>query len=72
MVYANANTYPGAYGSALLAFTADNNGKPTVLWTFLPNSFYALSGVGVANGVVYFTTALTRTSMRSTQRPDSF
>ena len=59
VVYANGNTYPTAGGgSVLLAFSADNNGSPTVLWTFQPNSFYALSGVAVANGVVYFTAAM--------------
>ncbi len=57
VVYADANSYPGGSGSALIAFSADNNGNPTVLWSFFPNSFWALSGVGVANGVVYFTAA---------------
>lgn len=57
VVYANANSYPGGSGSALLAFSADNNGSPTVLWKFFPGSAWSVSGVGVANGVVYFTSA---------------
>jgi outer membrane protein assembly factor BamB len=59
VVFANGNSYPGNQGGGVLvAFKADNAGNPTLLWTFKPNGFFSVSGVGLANGVVYYTTAM--------------